>query len=140
MNQAWLNGRLASDPEAGTTGSNVSYASFAVALERGSGENKQTIFLDCVAFRQTADFVKQYFKKGDGINALGSINVRDWTDQSGVKHRKYEIIVSQVGFPQGGKARSNQNTGREAAPKNGRNGAYAETNAGASSAGPWDNF
>ena len=103
MNLAWLNGRLTSDPEGGTSSQGVDYATFSVAIERRTGDGKETSYLDCVAFRQTADFVKQYFGKGDGINVVGSISVRDWTDQSGVKRRKYEIIVREVGFPTGGR-------------------------------------
>lgn len=124
MNQVWLNGRLASDPEGGESGQGVSYATFAVAIEKGSGENKQAMFLDVVTFRQQADFVKQYLHRGDAVNVTGSINVRDWEDQSGVKRRKFEIVATQVSFPVSGKGRgagaSGGYSGRGQAPRNGR--------------------
>jgi len=121
MNQVWLNGRLASDPESGESGSGVNYAKFAVAIERGSGESRETTFLDCVVFRQTAEFVSKYFGKGDAINVVGSISVRDWEDSNGIKRRKYEILVSQVSFPASGKSRGTSNSrqsgnGRRPAP------------------------
>lgn len=134
MNQVWLNGRLASDPEGGESNGGVTYAKFSVALERGSGDNKEVSYLDCVAFRQTADFVRKHFTKGSGINVVGSISVRDWTDQSGVKHRKYEIIVNNVSFPVTGRSRSGGQGGRD-----GQRGDRAP--AGAAAGGdrePWD--
>ena len=120
MNQVWLNGRLAADPEGGESSQGVSYSTFPIAIERGFGENKQTIFLDCVTFRQSADFVRQHLHKGDAVNVTGSVNVRDWTDQSGVKHRKYEIVVTQVGFPITGKGKgANGNPRGHGSPRNG---------------------
>ena len=142
MNQTWLNGRLASDPEGGESNGGVAYAKFTVALEKGSGDNKETTFIDCVAFRQTADFVRKHFTKGAGINATGSISVRDWTDGNGIKHRKYEILVSQVGFPVTGRSRNGGGQGRrDDEPRNGR--APAAASAGAAAGGtngrePWD--
>ena len=134
MNQLWLNGRLASDPEGGESNGGVTYAKFAVALEKGSGDNKEVMYLDCVAFRQTADFVRKHFTKGNGINVIGAISVRDWTDQSGIKHRKYEIIVSQVGFPATGRSRGGQ-AGRDGQRDN-RVPAGAAAGSGPE---PWDN-
>jgi len=136
MNQVWLNGRLASDPEGGESNGGVTYAKFAVALERGSGDNKEVMYLDCVAFRQTADFVKKYFAKGNGINVVGSISVRDWTDQSGVKHRRTcEILVKQVSFAVTGRSRSGGQAGKDGGEKESR------APAGAAAGGdrePWD--
>ena len=105
MNQVWLNGRLAADPESGTSAQGVDYATFTVAMDKRVGDGKETIFLDCAAFRKTSGFVVQYFKKGDAINVVGAVNVRNWEDRNGVKHRKYEILVNQVGFPTGGRSR-----------------------------------
>ena len=122
MNLVCINGRLASDPEGGESGQKVAYARFSVAIERGSGESKQVTFLDVVTFRQQADFVRQYFHKGDGINIVGSISVRDFEDSSGVKRRKFEIVATQVSFPASGKGRGTQQSGRaqrEAPPRNG---------------------
>lgn len=116
MNTVWLQGRLASDPEGGESSQGVSYAKFSVAIERGSGENKQTQFLDCVTFRQQADFVKGYVHKGDAVNIVGSIHVKDWEDQSGVKRRKYEIVATQISFSVSSRSRAGS-TGR--APRNG---------------------
>ena len=105
MNQVWLNGRLAADPEKGTSAQGVDYATFTVAMDKRVGDAKETIFLDCCAFRKTSTFVAQYFKKGDAINVVGSVNVRNWEDRNGLKHRKYEILVNQVGFPISGRSR-----------------------------------
>lgn len=123
MNQIWLNGRLASDPEGGESGQGVSYATFSVAIEKGSGDAKTAMFLDCVTFRQQADFVKQYLHKGDSINIIGSINVKDWEDKSGVKRRKFEIVATQISFPVSGKGRGASTggyVGRNSTPRNGR--------------------
>lgn len=139
MNQVILNGRLASDPEGGESNGGVTYAKFAVALEKGSGDNKETTYLDCVAFRQTADFVRKYFTKGSGINVIGSISVRDWTDANGVKHRKYEILVNNVGFPVTGRSRGGGQGSRAGAPSDGREpvGAASGGNGG-NGPEPWD--
>jgi single-strand DNA-binding protein len=111
MNQVWINGRLASDPESGTSAQGVTYARFQVAIEHGYGENKTVMFLDCCAFRKTADFISQYFKKGDSCNLTGAISVRDWTDQNEVKRRKYEILVSQAEFPVSGRRQQSKSNG-----------------------------
>lgn len=136
MNQVWLNGRLAADPDGGESGQGVTYATFTIALEKGTGDNKTTVYIDCCTFRQAANFVRQYFKKGDAINAVGSLNVRDWTDQSGVKHRKFEVIVSQVGFPTAGKVR---NGGTRRADNSPRNGQIPAGVASGPEPQPWDN-
>lgn len=126
MNQIWLQGRLSSDPEGGESGQGVSYATFSLAVERGYGEQKQAMFLDVVTFRQQADFVKQHLNKGDSINIIGSINVRDYEDSNGVKKRKFEVVASQISFPVSGKSRSDGFSGR--APRNG--GSRAPVGAG----------
>jgi single-strand DNA-binding protein len=122
MNQIWLQGRLASDPEGGESGNGVSYATFSVAIERGSGESKTTIFLDCVTFRQPADFVKGYLHKGDSVNVIGAVNVRDWEDSNGIKRRKFEVVASQISFPVSGKGRGGNS---KPAPRNGGDTARA---------------
>lgn len=119
MNQVWIQGRLSSDPEGGESGQGVSYATFSIAVEKGSGDNKQTSFLDCVTFRQPADFVKQYLHKGDSVNVVGSISIRDWEDQSGVKRRKFEIVASQITFSVSGKSRSSSGGYSGRTPRNG---------------------
>lgn len=138
MNQVWLNGRLASDPEGGESGQGVSYATFPIAIEKGFGENKQTLFLDCVTFRESANFVRQHLHKGDSVNVTGSINVRDWTDQAGVKHRKFEIVAVQIGFPVSGKGRSSSGNGAargQSTPRNGRTPVGAAAGSGPE---PWE--
>ena len=140
MNVICLNGRLAADPECGESGGGVVYATFGLAIEKGYGENKSTMFLDIVTFRQQADFVRQHLHKGDAINVIGSVNVRDWTDGSGVKHRKYEVLATQITFPVSGKSRSAIGNGQakgQGTPRNGQKPAYAA--AGAGEPQPWDN-
>lgn len=131
MNQVWLQGRLASDPEGGESGQGVSYAMFPLAVEKGSGDNKSVLYFDCVVFRQTADFARQYLHKGDAVNLIGSVNIRDWTDANGVKHRKYEVTANQVSFPVSGKRRADSGNSRsQGSPRNGRAPAPAAVGGG----------
>ena len=142
MNVVCLNGRLASDPEGGESSGGVAYATFPVAIEKGYGDNKSVIYLDCCTFRQQADFVLKHLHKADAVNVTGAINVRDWTDQAGVKHRKYEIVATQINFPVSGKARGAGGTGRgQDAPRNGQRPVAAAAGVGAGDPGPqpWDN-
>lgn len=120
MNQVCLNGRLAQDPEGGESAQGVQYATFQLAVTKLSGGQQEVMFISCCAFRTTAEFVRKHFHKGDGINLTGSLNVRDWTDQSGVKHRKFEILADKVGFPQGGKTQARSGNNGNRAPRNSR--------------------
>lgn len=88
MNKAILVGRLTADPELKATTSGVSVCSFSVAVNRRfarAGEERKADFINCVAWRQTAEFICNYFAKGRMIGLVGSIQTRDWTDNEGRK-------------------------------------------------------
>ena len=99
LNKFITMGRLVRDPELRQTTGGVSIASFAVAVERdygGKGE-KQTDFIDCVAWRQTGEFISKYFFKGDMICLEGRIETRTW-EKDGQKHKATELNVSSAYF------------------------------------------
>lgn len=102
LNNCIIMGRFVSDPELRKTGSGVSVASFTLAVDRDiankqTGE-KETDFIDCVAWRQTAEFVSKYFSKGRMAVATGRLQIRNWTDKEGNKRRTAEIIADNVYF------------------------------------------
>lgn len=101
MNKAILVGRLTADPELKTTPSGVSVCSFSVAVNRrfadSNGERKAD-FINCVAWRQTAEFICNYFAKGRMIGLVGSIQTRDWTDNEGRKRYATEVVVDEAYF------------------------------------------
>ncbi len=101
LNKAILVGRLTKDPELRSTQSGVSVATFTVAVTRSyarQGEERQTDFINCVAFRNTADFISRYFAKGNMIGVDGAIQTRTWDDQEGKRHWVTEVIVNEAHF------------------------------------------
>lgn len=100
FNLAVLTGRLTADPELKTTQSGVSVCSFSIAVERKykSGEDKQTDFIGIVAWRQTAEFVSKYFKKGNMIGIEGTIQTRKYVDQEGRNRTAFEVLANNVQF------------------------------------------
>lgn len=100
LNTAIIMGRLTADPELKTTRSNISVTSFTVAVDRNykSGDERQTDFIDVVAWRGTADFVSRYFKKGQMIAVQGSIQTRPYEDKNGNKRKAVEIVADNVSF------------------------------------------
>lgn len=112
LNCAILMGRLTHDPELKTTPNNVSVTTFRIAVDRNytkPGEERQTDFIDIVAWRQTADFVCRYFRKGSMIAVQGSIQTRSYEDKQGNKRTAVEIVADNVSFC-GSKSESNGNT------------------------------
>ena len=109
LNHIVLMGRLTRDPELRRTGSGIAVASFSVAVDRDFGKNengeKETDFIDCVAWRQTGEFVSKYFTKGRMIVVSGRLQVRSWTDKDGNKRRTAEVVADNVYFG-GGKRES----------------------------------
>ncbi len=102
LNHIVLMGRLTRDPELRKTQSGVSVASFSLAVDRDfqnrdSGE-KQTDFIDIVAWRSTAEFVSKYFSKGKMAVVSGRLQIRDWTDREGGKRRSAEVVADNVYF------------------------------------------
>lgn len=101
INNTTLMGRLTADPELRTTNNGTSVTSFAVAVDRKytpTGQEKQTDFIDCVAWKNKADFITRYFHKGDLIAIEGEIQTRTWEDGSGKKRKAVEVLVNNVSF------------------------------------------
>ena len=102
LNHIVIMGRLTRDPELRRTGSGVAVTSFTVAVDRDfpskeSGE-KETDFIDCVAWRQTGEFVSKYFTKGRMAVVSGRLQIRSWTDKDGNKRRSAEVLVDSCYF------------------------------------------
>ena len=100
LNHITLQGRLTRDPELRYTQSQMPVVSFSLAVERdfGSREERQTDFIDCVAWRNTAEFVSKYFQKGSMAIVSGRLQIRDWTDREGGKRRSAEVVVDNIYF------------------------------------------
>ncbi|MBQ8763932.1 MAG: single-stranded DNA-binding protein [Clostridia bacterium] len=101
LNNAVIMGRLVADPELRTTGSGISVLSFTVAVDRGfvrQGEERQADFIDIIAWRQTAEFVSKYFRKGSMIAVQGRIQTRTYDDRNGNKRKAVEIVADNVSF------------------------------------------
>ena len=101
LNCAVLMGRIVADPELKTTNTGLSVTSFRIAVDRSfvkQGEQKQADFIDIVAWRQTAEFVARYFKKGSMIAVQGSIQTRSYEDKQGNKRTAVEVVADNVSF------------------------------------------
>ena len=101
MNNIILMGRLTADPKLKQTPAGVFVTTFALAVDRRytpKGQDKQTDFLDCVAWSQTAEFISKHFKKGKLIAVQGSVQTRSWQDKQGNKRKAVEIVVDRVDF------------------------------------------
>ena len=102
LNHITIMGRLTRDPELRRTGSGVAVASFTVAVDRDfggrDGGERETDFIDCVAWRQTGEFVSKYFTKGSMIVVSGRLQIRGWTDKDGNKRRTAEVVADNVYF------------------------------------------
>ena len=102
LNHITIMGRLTRDPELRRTGTGIAVASFTVAVDRDfSGKDsseKETDFIDCVAWRQTGEFVSKYFTKGRMIVVSGRLQIRSWTDKEGNKRRSAEVVADNCYF------------------------------------------
>ena len=100
LNKVILGGRLTADVELKQSTSGLSVCSFNLAVGRKVGKDKeqQTDFISCVAWRNTAEFISKYFKKGSSICIVGSIQTRTWTDQNNQKRYATEVIVDEAMF------------------------------------------
>ena len=101
LNKIIIMGRLTRDPELRRTGSGTAVTSFSLAVDRDfksqSGE-KETDFIDVVAWRSTAEFVSKYFTKGRMAVVEGRLQIREWTDKEGGKRRSAEVVADNVYF------------------------------------------
>ena len=102
LNTVTIMGRLTRDPELRRTGSGVAVTSFTLAVDRDynpkDGGEKETDFIDCIAWRGTGEFVSKYFAKGSMIVVSGRLQVRNWTDKDGSKRRSTEVVAENVYF------------------------------------------
>ena len=115
LNCSAIMGRLTADPELRQTADGVSVTSFTVAVDRGyvkQGEERQADFIDCVAWRQQAEFINKYFNKGSMIAITGRLQTRNWEDRNGSKRKETEILITEVSFC-GSKSESKPNIGVE---------------------------
>ena len=131
LNHITIMGRLTRDPELRRTGSGVAVASFRVAVDRDfapkDGGERKADFIDCVAWRQTGEFVSKYFAKGRMIVVDGRLEMRDWTDKDGNKRTSAEVVVANAYF---GDSKRDSDGGSYAG-----NSSYAGNNAYGSSGG-----
>lgn len=102
LNHIVIMGRLTRDPELRRTGSGIAVTSFSLAVDRDfapkDGGERETDFIDCVAWRQTGEFVSKYFAKGRMAVVSGRLQIRNWTDKDGNKRRSAEVIADNVYF------------------------------------------
>lgn len=101
INTVALMGRLTFEPELRTTPNGVSVLRFQIACDRNyqrSGQDRQADFIDCVAWRQTAEFISRYFHKGSMIALDGSIQTSNFTDKNGQNRKQVEVVVNNVSF------------------------------------------
>ena len=140
LNHITIMGRLTRDPELRRTGSGIAVASFTVAVDRDfggrDGGEKETDFIDCVAWRQTGEFVSKYFTKGRMIVVSGRLQIRSWTDKDGNKRRTAEVVAdncyfgdskrdSDSGSSYGGNTYGGSSYGNYSAPTGNNYGGYS---------------
>ena len=140
LNHITIMGRLTRDPELRRTGSGIAVASFTVAVDRDfggrDGGEKETDFIDCVAWRQTGEFVSKYFTKGRMIVVSGRLQIRSWTDKDGNKRRTAEVVAdncyfgdskrdSDGGSSDGGNTYGGNSYGNYGAPSGNNYGGYS---------------
>lgn len=101
INTVALMGRLTYEPELRKTPNGVSVISFQIACDRNyqrSGEERKSDFIDCTAWRQTAEFIERYFHKGSMIAVEGSIQTENYTDKDGNKRKQVQVVANNVSF------------------------------------------
>lgn len=112
LNKIIIMGRLTRDPELRRTGSGTAVTSFSLACDRDfksqSGE-KETDFIEVVAWKNTAEFVSKYFSKGRMVVVEGRLQIRDWTDKDGNKRTTAEVVAENVYFADSKRSESNEN-------------------------------
>ncbi|WP_454969181.1 single-stranded DNA-binding protein [Eubacterium sp.] len=118
INMVALMGRLTFEPEVRTTPSGVSVMRFQVACDRSyqkSGQDRQADFIDCVAWRQTAEFISRYFHKGSMIAVEGTLQTSSYTDKNGNQRKQVEVLANNVSFC-GSKSETGSAAGSQANP------------------------
>ena len=143
LNHIVLMGRLTRDPELRYTQSQIPVASFSLAVERDFGNrdggDRQTDFIDIVAWRSTAEFVSKYFTKGSMAVVSGRLQIRDWTDREGNKRRSAEIVADNVYFGESKRRDDNSAPGGYSRPAEPRDSYASAPSAPSQSYGGYDN-
>lgn len=99
LNTITIMGRLTRDPELRHTQSDLAVASFTLAVDQDyAKDEKKTDFIDCVAWRQTGEFVSKYFTKGSMAVVSGRLQIREWQDKEGNKRRSAEVVADNIYF------------------------------------------
>lgn len=98
MNNVSLMGRLVADPVVRVTSNDVTVANFTLAIDRGYGDDKTADFIDVVAWRATAEFVANWFRKGMRVAVSGSIQTRVWEADDGSRRKSVEVVAREVFF------------------------------------------
>ena len=129
LNHITIMGRLTRDPELRRTGSGVAVTSFTVAVDRdfSSKDEKETDFIDCVAWRSTGEFVAKYFNKGSMAVVSGRLQIRAWTDNDGNKRRSAEVVADNVYFGESKREHPQAAPAPATPPVEEPKGEYAET-------------
>ena len=133
MNSVCLMGRLTGDPELKTTQSGFSVTSFSVAVDRAyqpKGQDRQTDFINCVAWRNTAEFITRYFRKGNRIALQGSLQSRSYTANDGSKRTVYEVVIDNAFFCESKGAQSGAPAYESQIPVSEAKPAFSTANAG----------
>ena len=142
LNCITIMGRLTRDPELRRTGSGIAVASFTVAVDRDFAQDgkKETDFVDCVAWRQTGEFVSKYFKKGSMIAVKGRLQIRNWNDKDGNKRKTAEVVADNCYFgstkSDSGYSNSGNGYGNNGADYSGYAGGYENSYGGGNYAPP----
>lgn len=116
LNKVILMGRLTKDPEIRVTQSQISVASFTLAVERSfksQNEERQTDFINIVCWRSTADFVGKYFTKGQLVAVSGRLQTRSWDDNEGKKRYATDVVADEVFFAEGKRDSATANNSME---------------------------
>jgi single-strand DNA-binding protein len=114
-----VEGSLGRDPEAKSTPNGTKVTTFSLGFERGFGDKARTCWVDCVAFKELADFSEKFLKKGKAVRVIGELDVRSWDDkESGRKRYKTEIVADKIQFVDSGSggSRSESSTRQSSTP------------------------
>jgi len=146
LNHITIMGRLTRDPELRYTQSNTPVATFRVAVDRDytprDGGERQTDFIDCVAWRSTGEFVSKYFQKGSMAVVSGRLQMREWTDKEGNRRTTAEVVADNVYFGESKRPRDEGGFGGNSSysGNSGNSGYSSRPSAPASSAGAFSDL
>ena len=129
LNTIIIQGRIVRDPELRRTGNGIAVASFTVAVDRDFAQDgkKETDFIDCVAWRQTGEFVSRYFRKGSMIVVKGRLQIRNWNDKDGDQRKTAEVVADNCYF---GSTKSDSDSSNNNSGYSGNNAGYGNNRNG----------